>query len=79
MSAGRQQSRPIAAAQSPHGAVVPDEAVHVAVATRHARRLPDCVAPQDVDGVVQTLQTVLNATLLQRQTHGSDDRHSVQT
>lgn len=69
MPAGRQQSRPVAAAQSPHGAIVrvPDEAVHVAVATRHARRLSDRVAPQDVDGVVQTLQTVLDATLLQRQ------------
>jgi len=69
VSVGRQQARPVPAAQSTHGAVVrmssPDEVVHVAVTAGHTRRWSHCVAPQYVDGIVQALQTVLNTTLLQ--------------
>lgn len=68
MPIGRQQSRPVAAAQRAHGAVVrvrgSDEAVHVAVRARHGGGRPHGVAPQHVDGVVQALQPVLDATLL---------------
>lgn len=70
VSVGRQQSRPVPAAQSAHGAVVrmcrPDEVVHVPVPAGHTRRRPHRVAPQYVDGIVQALQTVLDTTLLQR-------------
>lgn len=69
VSVGRQQSRPVPAAQSAHCAVVrvrgPDEVVHVTVPAAHPRRRSHRVTPQYVDGIVQTLQTVLNTTLLQ--------------
>ncbi len=69
MSVGRQQSCPVPAAQSAHSAVVrmcgPDEVVHVTVPAGHTRRRSHRVAPQYVDCVVQTLQTILNTTLLQ--------------
>lgn len=69
VSVGRQQSWPVSAVQSSHGAVVrvcgADEVVHFSVAARHTRRRPYRVTPQDVDGIVQTLQAVLDTTLLQ--------------
>jgi len=69
VSVGRQQSRAVPAAQSAHGAVVrvrgPDEVVHVTVPAGHTCRRAHRVAPQHVDGIVQTLQAVLDATLLQ--------------
>lgn len=43
----------------------PDEVVHVTVPAGHTRRRSHRVAPQYVDGIVQTLQTVLDTTLLQ--------------
>lgn len=68
VSVGRQQTRPVPAAQSAHGAVVrvrgADEVVHVAVGGGHTRRRSHRVAPQHVDGIVQALQAVLDATLL---------------
>ncbi|XP_034752866.1 transcription factor 4-like [Etheostoma cragini] len=68
-----QQSRPVPAAQSAHSAVVrmcgPDEVVHFTVTAGHTRRRSHRVAPQYVDGIVQTLQAVLDATLLRHLFH----------
>lgn len=84
MPVGRQQPGAVARAQRAHGAVVrvrrSDEVVHVTVGAAaartaaaatgaaHARGRTHRVAPQHVDGVIQPLQTVLDATLLQGHT-----------
>lgn len=69
MSVGWQQSCPVATAQSTHGAVVrmcsSNEAMHVTMTAGHARRWSHCMTPQYMDSIIQTLQAVLNTTLLQ--------------
>lgn len=51
----------------------PNEVVHVTVPAAHTRGRSHRVAPQHVDGVVQTLQTVLDTTLLQSEQHGDEE------
>ena len=51
--------------------------MHVAVTAGHARRWSHCMTPQYVDSIVQTLQTVLNATLLQSEGQRLEIRYVV--
>lgn len=68
VSVGWQQSRPKPGSQSAHRAVVrmcgPDEVVHVTVPAGHTRGRSHCMAPQHMDGIVQTLKAILDTTLL---------------
>lgn len=76
VSVSRQQACPVAAPQSTHGSVVrmcgPDEVVHVAVRARHPCGRSHRMAPQHMDGIVQTLQAVFDATRLRSDTVRGD-------
>lgn len=66
VAVGGEQAGAVAGAQPGHGSVVrgPYQAVHVGVAAGHGGGGAHGVVAQDVDGVVQPLQAVLDAALL---------------